>query len=68
MSSGSSLAAGRRSCSSGAGMGSNREQFLSWWAEKSIRKSEHDLLRAHTLWGSMPGAEDGREAPSPGGP
>lgn len=34
-----------------------------------LRKaSKSKLLRAHTLRGSIPGAEDGREPPRPGGP
>lgn len=52
-------------CSSGVGMGRNREQFFSRWAEKSIQVR---ALGAHTFRGSIPGAEDGREPPRPGGP
>lgn len=62
------LVTGSRSCSIRARRGRKREQFFSWLVEKSIRKSEHDLPQAHTLRGSMPGAEDGRDAPSPGEP
>lgn len=46
-------------------MGRNQEQFFSRWAEKSIQVQ---TPRAHTLSGSIPGAEDGREPPRPGGP
>lgn len=46
-------------------MGRNQEQFFSRWAEKSIQVQ---TLQAHTLSGSIPGAEDGREPPRPGGP
>lgn len=55
-----------RPCSSnGVAMGRNQEQFFSRWAEKSIQVQ---ALGAHTLRGSIPGAEDGREPPRPGGP
>lgn len=55
-----------RPCSSnGVAMGRNREQFFSRCAEKSIQVQ---ALGAHTLRGSIPGAEDGREPPRPGGP
>lgn len=49
-------------------MGRKLKQFFSWWAEKSIRKSKHNLALTHTLRGSMPGADEGLEAPSPGEP
>lgn len=48
------------------GVGRNREQFF-LWAEKSIQV-QRLLPWAHTLRGSIPGAEDGREPPRPGGP
>ncbi|EOA93516.1 hypothetical protein Anapl_12583 [Anas platyrhynchos] len=44
-------------------MGRKLKQFFSWWAEKSIRKSKHNLALTHTLRGSIPG--QGAHSPAP---